>query len=549
MKISYNFTKTTIAISALFIVVVYVPTLSAHDNLDTISVSSPLKYVHNLSPELNSLLKVLDLASVEPNELEQVTIPILIKYDICPPKSSGLRWIKQINGKYAVAYLNPLEIKALLKYPSVRYVSLGGRLYFRKMNFAGLLTPNVPVDKSNAESGSILVGIIDRNIKLSLIYDNNLKNQVIAYWDQSESVIPNAEKHERFFSLAQPHTSSVHGSIVSSIISKIAGNAHYIMIDSNWDKIDTVVALDFMKNVSLSMEKPIVVNLSAGINAGPHDGTSLYEEMLSSYVGKNFFIVTSAGNEGPRKHHIEFTRGSLDNNSINIKLQIPKNQGSNNYEASIDLWFNHNVPCEVAISSPQHVQLGKVLQGNGKVHEIDDIYICVCNDLSKPLNEATNVMVIIKTTSPSDNLCGEWDIKLRFSSPPPFVCDGWLALGPGSKGHFENYTSSRKTISPPATGKGIISVGVFSGQDHFKTFLSEGPTRDGRLKPDVFIRSKYSTSYAAAMFSGLLANIVSVQDCSTLSITELLGLIAESKESVFLPQELFSNDKNRVLNR
>ncbi len=62
-----------------------------------------------------------------------------------------------------------------------------------------------------------------------------------------------------------------------------------------------VLALDFIKEFSMSVDLPVVVNLSQGMNAGAHDGTSLLEQAFDDFSGggrePGLVIVKSAGNE------------------------------------------------------------------------------------------------------------------------------------------------------------------------------------------------------------------------------------------------------------
>ncbi|NIQ52061.1 MAG: peptidase S8, partial [Gammaproteobacteria bacterium] len=44
--------------------------------------------------------------------------------------------------------------------------------------------------------------------------------------------------------------------------------------------------------------RPIVANLSLGSDHGPHDGTQLFEQMLTSLTGPGKLLAVSAGNSG-----------------------------------------------------------------------------------------------------------------------------------------------------------------------------------------------------------------------------------------------------------
>jgi subtilisin family serine protease len=64
---------------------------------------------------------------------------------------------------------------------------------------------------------------------------------------------------------------------------------------------DLVRGVQFMFDRATAMSQPIVVNLSLGTDFGPHDGSTLWETTIASYVGASQpgrVIVAAAGNSG-----------------------------------------------------------------------------------------------------------------------------------------------------------------------------------------------------------------------------------------------------------
>lgn len=64
---------------------------------------------------------------------------------------------------------------------------------------------------------------------------------------------------------------------------------------------DLVRAVDFMFERGDAMKMPTVVNLSLGTDFGPHDGTSVWEQAITSYVGAahpGHALIAAAGNSG-----------------------------------------------------------------------------------------------------------------------------------------------------------------------------------------------------------------------------------------------------------
>ncbi len=70
-------------------------------------------------------------------------------------------------------------------------------------------------------------------------------------------------------------------------------------------------ALDYISAVADSRSLPVVVNVSLGMNAGPHDGKSVletgFEKFTQSGTKPGYVVVKSAGNERDRNGHARLT--------------------------------------------------------------------------------------------------------------------------------------------------------------------------------------------------------------------------------------------------
>ncbi len=499
----------------------------------------PINYIANLSPELNILINMLEASTADRERLHEIFIPVLIKYETYLTALPFLKYVNTINNNYAVGYIQPHELKFLLKNQNIRYVSLGGQLYPNNIDFTKFLSPNILENKNNININTILIGVIDHGFDLSFDFDKKFKDQIIAYWNQADIANDSKQENKGLLVFPEPSSSSVHGSVVSSIIYKIAPSASYAIADITHDQIDVINATDFISTLAREVKLPGIINLSVNTSAGPHDGTSLFDQILSSYVKKDFNIIVSAGNEGDKKRHVEFGNDDLVQNEINLKFNIDSDGVKSNLEIAFDLWFNSRITCEASISLPRSPFIFEAVSPkSGRLYKSDNTYISICNDTSNTLNGNSNVLIIVKGSNISKKLCGEWNVKLRFFGHPVFICDGWLALGPSTRGFCSNYVSAMKTISSPATALNVVSVGAFSEHENHKIFRSHGPTRDGRLKPDVFIDFKHHTSYASAIISGLLGRILTPRVSLEIDINQLLTTIAKDNEEIFLNSEI-----------
>ena len=72
-----------------------------------------------------------------------------------------------------------------------------------------------------------------------------------------------------------------------------------------------LAALTFIDTIATDLGKPVVVNLSEGMNAGAHDGKSALEIMFDEFskggTKAGRVVVKSAGNERSKRGHAKLT--------------------------------------------------------------------------------------------------------------------------------------------------------------------------------------------------------------------------------------------------
>ena len=97
-------------------------------------------------------------------------------------------------------------------------------------------------------------------------------------------------------------------------------------------------ALAYIKDFAKRKGLPVVVNMSQGMNAGAHDGTSLLEAAFDNFSrgGRlpGYVIVKSAGNERNKKGHARLLMNSHPTQSLQWDCD-PSNRGP----VVVELWF------------------------------------------------------------------------------------------------------------------------------------------------------------------------------------------------------------------
>ncbi len=284
-----------------------------------------------------------------------------------------------------------------------------------------------------------------------------------------------------------------------------------------FQSIDQILALSFIDSVASILDKPYVVNLSFGGHFGAHDGTSSIERFIDKITGPGIAgkaVVTVAGNNGDDAIHsvIDFeSAASRQEMTFRIPLYSP-NPENNDDVVQIDCWYPGTEKVEIELVSPSGDRFGPVAPGDyietgsdegliyiwNSFYEKNGRYIRGCN----PFNGDCEIYIEINDARQQTPASGEW--KLVFTASGG-VADIYLANA-SMDVEFTGHLRDQGSIAIPGTAKNVITVGSFVSKtswydldDHFLTinpfdrlgvgalspFSSPGPTRDGRIKPDL----------------------------------------------------------------
>jgi hypothetical protein len=242
---------------------------------------------------------------------------------------------------------------------------------------------------------------------------------------------------------------------------------------------------------------PCVINISQGHEAGPHDGSLPIEVAFDALSGPGHVIVISAGNFGYTFHHAQLDAGSAANYiTANLQAFIP---GA--HEVVLQGAYDHRDNLDFTITTPQGAVLGPVHQGamlftgspNGTVR-IENGYT---------LTSRGDPLVTFQADAMDDSVNGLW----RFTFTPVSLgtatgrVDWWRYSSFRTPTYFVG-ADTIESISGMATGFRTIAVGAWDSKNawvgcdqvlhndgeivgNFSGFSSRGPTRDGRLKPEI----------------------------------------------------------------
>jgi len=290
-----------------------------------------------------------------------------------------------------------------------------------------------------------------------------------------------------------------------------------------FDDADVVAGTQYIFAKARAMNKPAVVNLSLGGHFGPHDGTSLYEQALSSLVRPGNIIVAAAGNEGHQAIHVSYpAQGSNYDESLETLWGVE--QGSP--IALADMWYpaSGNISVGVAVyqfgnyNQPEFV-LNAVPPGQRVENQLVSIgaipvglVTIDATTTQDPNNGARRVAILINSDNgqyPIDQVA--WSVWTIGSG----TFDMWAAAGgefpqvPNLPAWFRQGDND-KTVGMPGTARKVLCIGSYVTKTSWidldgttqtqpsicgnpnppqvaeiSCFSSRGPSRDGRTKPDL----------------------------------------------------------------
>ncbi len=482
------------------------------------------------------------------NDLNGITIPVLIKAAQVSAASNTIRsfngTIETVAGNIISAEIPVSSITLLAAMPEILYID-ASTISKVKIDVSRI---EAKVDKLHNGTGisrpykgnGVVVGFVDSGIDWKHPDFHNTNGNRIKYlWDMSgQSNPPSGYNYGTEYTKAQLDANQCqeidgddgegHGTHVSGTA---AGNgsalANYIGMAPLSDIIfvkgfrngpgfastDVINGCNYIFGKASQLGEPAVINLSLGGHYGPHDGSSLYEQGLSNLTGDGKIIVAAAGNEGGDMIHLSYeTSGSSYTDAYETLIDMPANTSL----TVSDMWYNPgNISVGLAAYDPGTSSLIGYTNGIAPGQKIEDLefnvggtiygYVTIdATGVNNPNNGANEVVIAIDSHNGQINISGViWSVYTYGTG----TFDAWMVTG----GAFSDYSVSwykpgdnNSSVGQPGTAQKIICVGAYCTKDHWvdidgitryqpgnpvigqiSWFSSLGPTRDGRLKPDI----------------------------------------------------------------
>ena len=295
----------------------------------------------------------------------------------------------------------------------------------------------------------------------------------------------------------------------------MAPDAELVLVAVSGTTTSTYIldAVKYIFDYADEVQKPCVINISLGSHYGPHDGTSTLDQAYDALTGPGRIIVGAAGNEGDYRLHVSKTFSAAEPElrttyGFTSEMQM---------ESLIDIWGDPQQTYSVSLIVADNLK--------GQVHyQSSAISSNATESLHLELvNAEHGATGYIDLTPRADNPNGRQNIyvETHLSAKLPNRTLGLVITGPeGTTVHAWNCSlndfvsnsragftagDTQSTIGEiGGTGRSVISVGAYQLRGSFTNmmgeqmvlpgfgkvgdmayFSSQGPTLDGRMKPDV----------------------------------------------------------------
>lgn len=275
----------------------------------------------------------------------------------------------------------------------------------------------------------------------------------------------------------------------------------------NFDTIDYINAIAFIDSIALVLNKPYVINLSLGGSNGPHDGKDLSEQAIDHLVGdgkKGKAIVVSSGNDGNKAIHSGGTFSSSQNKyeiNFSVPAYTPNTSNMDDY-IIFEAWHGSAYNFSVKLQTPGNNLIGPINSGSDYGRDTSEGAVYISNALggASALNGDKLIQIqIYDFTQTNVPKTGGWKVILEGSAGR---YDLWLA-GSTMDAYLTSSFDYTMIAGTPGTAFSAITVGSYITKNHWtdlnnnslglanlvigeiSDFSSPGPTRDGRIKPEI----------------------------------------------------------------
>ena len=286
---------------------------------------------------------------------------------------------------------------------------------------------------------------------------------------------------------------------------------------SFYDSTRIADAVDYL--VALADKRSLSINISLGTNGHAHDGSGTIGRCIDAVRSTPGRAVTiAAGNAGQEKGEtpddIGWVMGRIHTSgkipaaglTTDVEWVVAGNGLVDISENELEFWFSPQDRFAVSLRTPNGDWIGPVepreFIENRRL--ADGSFISIYNELYHPANGANYMGLYLSPNLKAQPVigvpAGTWIVRLHGREIRDGRYDGWIErddprpvgqLGPKKAWAFPSFFAERSmvdnsSVSSLGCGQRVLTVAnLNAGKNVINISSSQGPTRDGRYKPDV----------------------------------------------------------------
>lgn len=344
---------------------------------------------------------------------------------------------------------------------------------------------------------------------------------------------------------------------------------------SFYDTTRIVHAVEYLAELAECKGLALSINISLGTNGGPHDNSAPMNRWIDSLLTRSGCVVSvaagNAGQEAPQHaQDIGFvmgrihTSGQIAATGLEARLNwvVVGDQIEDISENELEIWYAPQDRISARLRTPKGDLLPKVAPGQFIKNFVlpgDKTVVSIFNELYDAGNGFNKISIYL-TPFMNDQAAigvspGVWQVRLIGEQIRDGHYHGWIERDdPRELGRFQGQSFWRfpsffaddtnvddSSISTLACGERIVSVAnLDAAAERINVSSSQGPTRDGRTKPDIAAPGTSilaangfdpdarwiemtGTSMSSPYVAGVAGLMLSIND--TLTAAQIIGII------------------------
>jgi subtilisin family serine protease len=296
----------------------------------------------------------------------------------------------------------------------------------------------------------------------------------------------------------------------------VAPAATIVAVKTTYNNANIKDAVEYIFAIADELGVPAVVNLSLGGHADPHDGTDELSRAVDELSGPGRIVCCAAGNEGNDDIHALAT--VPQGGAVDLELRVPP--GHQPF-VQVLAWYGNGDEIAAQVIAPSGIAtpIQPVLPAEHADidHAIgaDAVFLSTREALPGADHHLFALLGRVDGSAPVTP--GVWRVRLHGARIADGTVHAWCVDDPKVPvATFRGATvSDSHKVGAPAAAASAISVGAFTtrtgwtdadGQlwqtsaalDTVTEFSSEGPLRNGALKPDIVAPGAFIVSSLSA---------------------------------------------------